>query len=269
MVEQLGRVLIGREDRMLALAREHFDLDDLVAVRSRLIGTGFIGGKAVGMLLARRILANQPDHAWADVLEPHDSWYVGSDLFYSYIVTNGWWRLFMEQRTSDGYFTAGEQLRTNLLDGAFPPEVTEAFQEKLEHFGQYPIIVRSSSLQEDGFGSAFAGKYDSVFLVSQGTPEQRLAQFVDAVRGVYASAMSEEALAYRQARGLDGKEEQMALLVQRVSGLLPRAVLPAHPGRGGSLLQHLRLGPADRPARRHAPTGPGPGHPRCRPGQQP
>ena len=29
---------------------------------------------------------------------------------------------------------------------------------------------------------------------------QRLAQCVDAVRGVYASAMSEEALAYRQAR---------------------------------------------------------------------
>ncbi len=218
MVEQLARVLIGREDRMLALARQHFDLDDLVAVRSRLIGTGFIGGKAVGMLLARKILANQPQERWEEVLEPHDSWYVGSDLFYSYIVTNGWWRLFMEQRTADGYFTAGERLRRNLLDGAFPPEVTEAFQEMLEHFGQYPIIVRSSSLQEDGFGSAFAGKYDSVFLVSQGTPEQRLAQFVDAVRGVYASAMSGEALAYRRARGLDGQEEQMALLVQRVSG---------------------------------------------------
>jgi hypothetical protein len=218
MVEQLCRVLIGRDDRMLALAREHFDLDDLVAVRDRLIGTGFIGGKAVGMLLARKILQNQPDHAWDDVMEPHDSWYIGSDLYYSYIVTNGWWRLFMEQRTPDGYFQAGERLRRNLLDGDFPPEVIEGFQELLEHFGQYPIIVRSSSLQEDGFGSAFAGKYDSIFLVSQGTPEQRLAQFVDAVRGVYASAMGEEALAYRRARGLDGQEEQMALLVQRVSG---------------------------------------------------
>ena len=30
----------------------------------------------------------------------------------------------------------------------------------LEYFGQSPIIVRSSSLLEDNFGNAFAGKYE-------------------------------------------------------------------------------------------------------------
>ncbi|HAC29091.1 MAG TPA: hypothetical protein DCF82_14945, partial [Marinobacter hydrocarbonoclasticus] len=53
---------------------------------------------------------------------------------------------------------------------------------------------RSSSLQEDGFGNAFAGKYDSVFLINQGAPEQRLAELEDAIRQVYASSMSEDAL---------------------------------------------------------------------------
>jgi hypothetical protein len=37
----------------------------------------------------------------------------------------------------------------------------------LEYFGQSPIIVRSSSLLEDNFGNAFAGKYDSVFCANQ------------------------------------------------------------------------------------------------------
>lgn len=223
MVEQLCRVLIGREDRMLALARRHFTLEGILAIRSRLIGTGYIGGKAVGMLLARRILAGDPAHAWSEVMEPHDSWYVGSDVFLSILVDNGWWPLLIEHRTESGYYGAGAALRENLARADFPAAMQEEFQDLLEHFGQYPIIVRSSSLQEDGFGGAFAGKYDSVFLVSQGSPEQRLAQFLAAVRAVYASAMSEEALAYRRARGLDSQQEQMGLLVQRVSG--------AHHGR--------------------------------------
>jgi hypothetical protein len=218
MIAQLCRVLIGRETRILTLAREQFDLDDLLRIKSRQLGTGFIGGKAVGMLLARKILLNDREHDWAGVMEPHDSWYVGSDLYYAYIVHNSWWRLFMEQKTEAGYFSAAERLRENLLHGSFPPEIREEFQNMLEYFGQYPIIVRSSSLLEDGFGNAFAGKYDSVFLVSQGPPEQRYRQFVEGIRKIYASTMSEEALTYRRARGLDRHEEQMALLVQRVSG---------------------------------------------------
>lgn len=216
--DQLCGILLGRDERILALARRFLELPDLLAIAAREIGTGYIGGKAVGMLLARAIL-RRADPEWQTVLEPHDSWYVGSDLFYSYLVANGMWRLFRQQRTDpDSYYSAGAQLHEQLQRGEFPADIAERFRELLEYIGQYPIIVRSSSLQEDGFGSAFAGKYDSVFLVNQGSPEERLRQFIDAVRQVYASAMSEEALAYRRARHLDRQEEQMALLVQRVSG---------------------------------------------------
>src|SRR5690606_37691882 len=85
-------------------------------------------------------------------------------------------------------------------------------------FGQSPIIVRSSSLLEDDFGNAFAGKYQSVFCANQGTPEERYDAFEKAVKTVYASSMNEEALAYRLKRGLSQRDEQMAILVQRVSG---------------------------------------------------
>ncbi|MCX7170319.1 MAG: hypothetical protein NTY41_08520, partial [Proteobacteria bacterium] len=155
---------------------------------------------------------------WGEVLEPHDSFFIGSDLFHSYIVNNGWWPLFMFQRSEAGYLSGAEQLRSLLLQGSFPVEIQLEFQKMLEYFGQSPIIVRSSSLLEDGFGNAFAGKYDSYFCVNQGSPEERLEQFMVAVKQVYSSTLSEEALQYRLQRGLSRQEEQMALLVQRVSG---------------------------------------------------
>ncbi len=218
MVEQLSRLLLTRNKRILPLIREHMTLEDLLRIKERLIGTGFIGGKSVGMLLARKILSTDTTRDWADVLEHHDSFYIGSDVFYSYVVQNGWWKCFMAHKTREGYFEQAAELRKRMLTGVFPEEITEQFQLMLEYFGQSPIIVRSSSLLEDAFGSAFAGKYDSFFCVNQGPPQKRYEQFVEAVRLIFASAMNEDALAYRLQRGLDQMDERMALLVQRVSG---------------------------------------------------
>jgi len=216
-VERLCKVMIGRDERMLSLATKHFTLEDLSAIKSRLIGTGFIGGKAVGMLLANKIIAKDKLDLGRH-LEPHDSFYVGSDVFYTFLVENGCWKLRVEQKTKEGYFKVAAELREKILAGQFPDQVREQFQEMIEYFGQSPIIVRSSSLLEDAFGNAFAGKYESIFCVNQGSPDERYANFVEAVRTVFASTMSKDALTYRLQRGLDQQDEQMALLVQRVSG---------------------------------------------------
>ena len=218
MVDHLCRHLIGREDNILDLARRFFSLNDLLSYKARMIGTGFIGGKAVGMLLARRILEAQPDFDWCDQLEQHDSFFVGSNVYYSYIVNNGLWELYAAQKTPEGYFSAGAELHEKMLTGSFPEQLREDFQSMLDYYGQYPIIVRSSSLLEDSFGSAFAGKYDSFFCANQGSPEDRYDAFEDAVRKIFSSTMSEDALTYRKQRGLDQQVEQMGLLVQRVSG---------------------------------------------------
>ena len=71
MVDQLSRVLIGREKRMLSLAKDYFDLQDLLDIKDRLIGTGFIGGKSLGMLLARNILRSDQTFDWQAHLERH------------------------------------------------------------------------------------------------------------------------------------------------------------------------------------------------------
>ncbi len=218
MIEQLSKVMIAREKRLLDLARKNFSLKDLLDIKSRMIGTGFIGGKAVGMLLSRKILSKDKTFSWKDILEPHDSFYIGSDIFYTYIVQNGLWKLRMEQKTKEGYFKTSELLRKALLDGQFPEETKEQLMHMIEYFGQSPIIVRSSSLLEDSFGNAFAGKYESIFSVNQGTAKERLNKLEEYIKRIFASTMNEEALSYRLQRGLDMADEQMALLVQRVSG---------------------------------------------------
>jgi len=218
MIDQLLKMLITREEKMLRLAKEYFTLEDFLNIKSKMIGTGFIGGKSVGMLVARNVLSKEQSLGADKFMEPHDSFYIGSDVFYTYIVENGWWKARMEQRTKDGYFRVAKELKEKLLSGVFPEEIKEQFQQMIEYFGQSPIIVRSSSLLEDSYGNAFAGKYESIFLPNQGTPEERYLKFVEAVRQVYASTMNEDALVYRLQRGLSQMDEQMALLVQRVSG---------------------------------------------------
>jgi hypothetical protein len=218
MVRELCRHIIGREPRVLQLAQKYFSLEGLLKIKSRIIGTGYIGGKSVGMLLARKILQHDNQRNWDENLEHHDSFYVGSDVYFSYLIHNGWWKLFMEQKTDDGYYRCGAELHDKLLHGEFSEDTKTELKKMLDYYGQYPIIVRSSSLLEDSFGNAFAGKYDSFFCVNQGSPEQRYQDLESAIRQVFSSAMSQDALTYRKQRGLDKKEEQMALLIMRVSG---------------------------------------------------
>ncbi|MDO5424794.1 MAG: PEP/pyruvate-binding domain-containing protein [Eubacteriales bacterium] len=214
----LLELLLGKESRMLNLCRHYFSLRDLLNIKRREIGTGMIGGKSIGMLLARKILERDPKKRFAPILEMHDSFYMGVDVYYTYIVLNNCWTLRTKQKTEEGYYKYADELRERLLTGEFSEAMKEQFRQVLEYYGQSPIIVRSSSLLEDNFGNAFAGKYDSVFCANQGTPEERLADFIHAVQQVYASTMNRDALQYRQDRGLMDRDEQMALLIQRVSG---------------------------------------------------
>lgn len=214
---QIIESTMTKDRRLKTLVKQYFKPEDYFMLRDRMIGSGAIGGKACGMLLARKIAATEVAE-YPQYNEPHDSFYIGSDVFYTYIVSNGDWKLRIRQRTKEGYFSAAGQLQQHLLKGVFPTKIREQFLNVLEYFGQAPFIVRSSSFLEDGFGNAFAGKYESVFCVNQGSPQERLEEFEQAVRTVYASTMDYSALEYRLMRGLEKKDEQMAVLVQRVSG---------------------------------------------------
>ncbi len=126
-----------------------------------MVGTGLIGGKTVGMLVARNILQRHSSR-FTELLEDHDSFYVGSDVFYTYLVRNGVWWLRQKQRNPQTFLEGAVQARQRILVGRFPDHILERFEQILDYFGQSPIIVGSSSLLEDQFGNSFAGKYERV-----------------------------------------------------------------------------------------------------------
>ncbi len=215
--EALLPMIITRDETMQGLVRQYLSLEDILDVRRRMIGSGLIGGKAVGMLLARAILKRTNEQAGRR-LEEHDSFFIGSDVFYTFLVQNGIWWTRQHQRDIEDFYETATRARRLIITGDFPARTLRQFEEMVDYFGQSPFIVRSSSLLEDNFGNAFAGKYDSVFCANQGPRSQRLEDFLAAVRTIYASSMSERALQYRARRGMLEQDEQMALLVMRVSG---------------------------------------------------
>lgn len=217
--QRLMRSAITRDAKFMPLVCRYLDLPDLVAIIQRMIGTGLIGGKSLGMLLARSILRKQAPALYGK-LEPHDSFFIGADVYYTYLVQNGCWEFKRQGAEIPASDARHEERQRRLLSGSFPDHIRRQFMEMLDYFGQSPIIVRSSSLLEDGYGNAFSGKYETVFCANQGSPGQRLSAFMAAVRHVYASTLSQEALAYRAQRGLLEEDEQMSLLIQRVSGAL-------------------------------------------------
>ncbi len=217
---KLTRMLLGTDEKILHLADRFLSLDALLHIRRRVVGTGRIGGKAAGMILARAIVRQQCDDvASAFPLLDEDAFHVGSDVFYAFLVHNDLFRARLSvTRTGVVSHEDYAELERRFLAGTFDAARIDAFAALLDALGDAPYIVRSSSLLEDGFGNAFAGKYRSEFCVNAGTREERVEAFMRAVKLVYASTLNPDALSYRRNRGMLDSDEQMAILVQRVAG---------------------------------------------------
>lgn len=216
---RMCNIMMSRDTRMRELVTSQFAPEDYFYVKEHMVGTGIVGGKACGMLAARKLVENcRPD--LFDRMEFHDSFYIASDVYYTYLVENDLWDLRVRQRNTEDYFSLGKVLEEKIRGGSFSERIRGQFRELLDYYGRSPVIVRSSSILEDGFGHAFAGKYESVFCPNTGSLSERLSDLEEAVRIVYASSMSLSALDYRMRHALDKRDEQMALLVQRVSGNL-------------------------------------------------
>ncbi|MBL8062457.1 MAG: hypothetical protein JNK32_05520, partial [Anaerolineales bacterium] len=110
------------------------------------------------------------------------------------------------------------QLCEEFYKGQFPPEVIESLDRIFVEAGERPLIVRSSSLLEDNFGTSFAGKYESIFLPNQGTREERLSALTNAIARIYASVMNPDVLIYRHTKELADYDERIGILIQIVEG---------------------------------------------------
>ncbi|MCA9969687.1 MAG: PEP/pyruvate-binding domain-containing protein [Anaerolineales bacterium] len=225
-LQEIKVVLIKRmiSDQLpfIAVAKHVFTVGDLRRIYQRLIGTGKIGGKAAGMVLAWRILQQRDPKVGADIssqVEIPDSWFIGSEVIYEFRLAN---KLdnYMNQkyRPLDEIRNEYPNIVAAHLNGRFNETIVDQLRELLAHIGRDPLIVRSSSLLEDNFGFSFAGKYSSYFCPNQGTAEDNLEALLIAIKRVYASTLNPDAILYRQHHGLIDYDERMAILLQRVRG---------------------------------------------------
>ncbi len=218
----LTKGLISDQLAFVGIARDLFTVADLQAIRRRRIGRGKIGGKAAGMMLAWKILnlpeANEEMDLKSRVVLP-ESYFIGADVSYDFVSMNDLHH-FVDQKykTREEIEAQYPEIRRAYIGGHFPDDIVEGLQGILARVGNRPLIVRSSSLLEDSFGTSFAGKYDSFFCPNQGTPEENLEALLGAISRVYASIFSPDALFYRKQMGLLDYDERMAILLQEVQG---------------------------------------------------
>jgi hypothetical protein len=215
----LIRTMISDHLAYVKIAKDWFKITDLKRIRSHKIGHGKIGGKAAGMLLAARILREVSDDDIRSSLRIPESYYVGADLTYAFMTLNNLmnWadqKYKLDDQIRDDY----PNLQREFLAGEFPPDIIEKFSALLSTVGNKPLIVRSSSLLEDNFGTSFAGKYESHFCPNQGTPDENLHNLTQAIKKIYASILNPDALLYRRAKGLLDYDERMAIMIQVVEG---------------------------------------------------
>jgi pyruvate, water dikinase len=181
---------------------------------------GKLGGKSAGLFLARKIVDRYAadDSVLRQVKVPR-TWYVTSDWILTFVHHNELqdvlnWKYMEIDQVRQEY----PRLVALFKDSSFPSELAQGLSLALDDLGDRPIIVRSSSLLEDRSGSAFSGKYKSLFLGNRGTKEERLAALMDAIAEVYASIFGPDPTEYRAERGLLDVHEEMGILIQEVVG---------------------------------------------------
>lgn len=220
----LARHLLSDQLEFLGIAKHHLTIRNFHDVVQRIIGTddgmGRVGGKAAGMILAYHILAagEKEGEVFLPLAVP-ESYYLRSDAVQEFLRLNR-----LDQYQSQKYKSIDDLTRDFTMikgvfrNGDFPLRIVHGLRQILERLGTHPLIVRSSSLLEDRFGTAFSGKYASVFVPNQGNPEQRLRALLGAIAEVYASVMAPDPIVYRNEHGLIDYVEEMAVLIQKVVG---------------------------------------------------
>lgn len=206
------------------MAKSHLEIDDFYELVQHMVSPphtrGKLGGKSAGLFLASRILARAgtENPRLREIRTPR-TWYITSDGLVDFIQHNS-----LEDVYNHKYGEI-EQIRQEyphivqvFKNSAFSPEMVRGLSQVLDDFADRPIIVRSSSLLEDRLGSAFSGKYKSLFLANEGTKQQRLAAVMDAVAEVYASTFGPDPIEYRAERGLIDAYEEMGIMIQEVVG---------------------------------------------------
>ncbi|GIV63459.1 MAG: hypothetical protein KatS3mg045_0798 [Bellilinea sp.] len=213
----LLKSLLSDQLGFIRIAKRWFTVADFSYIIRHRIGSGKIGGKAAGMLLAYKILQGTAPQLAERIRLPR-SYFIGADVFYDFLALNDLEYVNQKYKSDEQIRQDYPLIQEKYACGRFPEEIADQLRDLLREVGNTPLIVRSSSLLEDNFGASFAGKYLSVFCPNQGSLKENLRDLTLAIRRAYASIYNPAALSYRRRMGLIDYDERMAILIQEVQG---------------------------------------------------
>jgi hypothetical protein len=217
LIVVLLKSLVSDQLAFIRIAKNWFTSSDFRNILDHRIGTGKIGGKSAGLLLANKILQNTAPGIYDRITIPR-SYYMGADVFYDFLGLNNVENLNQKYKSDEQIRSEYDQIKETFTHARLPENIADQLREILKDLGNIPLIVRSSSLLEDNFGTSFAGKYISCFCPNQGSLKENLRDLALAIQLVYASVYSPDALLYRRKMGLIDYDERMAILIQEVQG---------------------------------------------------
>lgn len=220
----LIRRFFSEDSGFINMAKKHLEAADFFDLTTHIIypsgSSGRLGGKSTGLILAHHILskaANNED--LFKTIKTPNTWYMTSDCMQEFLRYND-----LEDVKQQKYKDL-EQVRIeypNIIQlfkhARFPEEIAQGLSLAMDDIGDKPIIVRSSSLLEDRVGTAFSGKYKSLFLSNRGVKQERLDALFDAIAEIYASVFGPDPILYRSQHGLVDFREEMGIMIQEVVG---------------------------------------------------
>jgi len=145
----LIRNLISDQLQYINIAKEWFSLGDLLEIRKRKIGAGKIGGKAAGMLLAHRVLADTEEFQHSTCMSPPESYYIGSNEIYTFMTINDL------THWNDQKYKSEEEMRAEypaivreFQTGEFPPDILDKLVAILEKVEKQPMMLEFQQAYE-------------------------------------------------------------------------------------------------------------------------
>ncbi|MBN1226810.1 MAG: PEP/pyruvate-binding domain-containing protein, partial [Deltaproteobacteria bacterium] len=168
----------------------------------------FVGGKALALAAMAHEGIKVPDGVCISAL-----------AYQEYITSTGLAeRIFMELNRKnftdmrwEEMWDASLRISNMFLNTLIPQELEENLRRALEPIAEKgPMVVRSSSLEEDSSKESFAGLHKSYVNV------RGISSLLDHIKSVWASLWSDAALLYRQELLLSPEKSAMAVIVQEL-----------------------------------------------------
>ena len=220
----LIRKFMSDQGTFIDIAKKYIDVDTFYKLTNNLIhpehSLGKLGGKSSGLIVASHILSDaaKEEKSLSKIKIPK-TWYITADGILDFMKHNNLEDI-MEQKYKDIGLVRQEYpyVIHVFKNSPFSSEMIKYLSKCLDDLGDVPLVIRSSSLLEDRIGTAFAGKYKSLFVANQGSKKKRMTDLMDAIAEVYASTFGPDPIQYRVEHGLLDYNEQMGIMIQQVVG---------------------------------------------------